>query len=98
MALYEYECSTCGQQWLESHPMKDSALPQRCSCGALGDRVLSVCAVEVWPPASTPDSHRRPGGGLHMENMGPRGKTYYSKKELRDDCRKQGVCAGGTIG
>ena len=94
MPIYSYECNKCGHEVEEFRRIADAMRLDTCEkCGSTMQKVQKSFSVSTWPPASA-GSARRGHGGVHLEHMGPNGKIFYSKKELRDHCKKNGLHSG----
>jgi transposase len=69
--LYDYVCSNCGVtvEKLVDH-IDDIVKCDKCKCD------MSRC----YPSSVNIDIF--PTDGIHLEHVGPKGKTFYSKREM----------------
>ncbi len=75
-------------------PLRDRLLPVECPvCGELMVQAIARPVVRCWPPAGTPRADRRAGGGLNMKYICDGGKTFYSRGELREYCKRNNLAA-----
>ena len=92
--LYQYRCPTCSVEVELLRPVAERLHLPRCDrCGVDMPQAWSLPYVQTWPPPGTLPRHRRPGGGLHMEYICRDGKTFYSRREMRDWCRRHSMQA-----
>ncbi len=96
MPMYSHQCPKCQHEWDVFKRLAQCGSRRRCpECRGMTKQLLFARPnIKRWPPAGTPASQRRPGGGLHMEHMGHNGKTFYTPQALRDHCRKEGLYCG----
>lgn len=92
MPLYQYSCPRCRRSVERLAPLAARNRQECEACGAALVRELSHTAPPVgWPPRGVGAAAERPGGGWHLEHAAPGGKTFYSRRELRDFCKREGL-------
>ena len=101
MPIYNGRCRLCGSQaeWFSHKALtrvdlarlpddQQVELGVPVCCQRPMDKVVSKLAKQ---------SHSWPADGLHLEHAGEHGKTFYSKKELKDWCKEKGVSSGALL-
>ena len=82
MPTFDYACAPCCHYFEKLVHVEGRDCVACPHCGGQAQR--------EWrgAPAMRPDSIP---GGLTLENLGPRPKTFYSRTEIKDEMRARGV-------
>jgi hypothetical protein len=88
MPLYDFQCRDCGNKTYDQfvHTRDE---PVYCGCGSnvIMQRLFPTRFVEhVWPAE-----------GIHLRNVCPEGKTFYSKSEMKRYAREHNLELGALL-
>lgn len=85
MPIYLYRCPECKGEVEEFKRMAECHNGPECPrCKVKMPLCPSLPHVEVWEP-------------IHLEHVSPEGKTFQTKKELIEYCRKNGLESGALL-
>ena len=94
---YLYQCPQCKAKVEKVRKMADRRKPVKCDCGGDMGLIFSLPSVVLWPPGPRSGQYHRPHGGFHLEHVEPEGRTFYSKRELKDYCKTTGMKVGALL-
>jgi len=84
MPVFDYECPNCGRKVLDNFVHRFDAKVKCKQCGSNMSKLVPTRIVADTFPAD----------GVYLEHVSPEGKTFYSKKEMRQYERDNNVELG----
>jgi len=86
MPIFDYECGDCGhiKQDVFVKSWKEPVDCIRCACA-----MTKLCAV--------PQMHLIPIDGIHLKHVCPGGKTFHSKREMKEYAKKHNLELGALL-
>ena len=82
MPIYDFQCS-CGSMKKDEFVRSWKTIVSCDECGAAMKRTPTQFAPHVFP-----------SDGIHLSNVSSKGKTFYSKKEMREYAKKHDLELG----
>ena len=85
MPLYQYECIECGHETDEFRLIIDRKRDGKCEvCGCKTKKAFKMCNPQVWK-------------SLTLEHVEHTPKTFYTKQQLKDYCKKHNYSSGALL-
>ena len=85
MPIYDFKCLKCGKEKKDVFTRSWEEIV-KCECGKEMQKVPSRFMPDVFPAE-----------GLHLEHVSPEGKTFHSKKEMRQYEKDHNVELGALL-
>lgn len=85
MPLYEFKCPKCGI--IFDNIVKAGITTTICKCGNIADKHFTTnVKIQTFPKQ-----------GIHLEHVGPQGKTFHSKQEMITYARENKLELGALL-
>lgn len=86
MPIYDYEC-VCGENKDDEFVTHWESVVSCDKCGRVMERQFPLrFEIDTFPK-----------GGIHLKHIGPEGKTFYSKTEMKRFAVKHGLELGALL-
>lgn len=81
MPVFDYKCNKCGRVEPDAFIRDNDDIPA--CCGTLMDKQAGFPRIYVFPT-----------DGIHLKHVSKEGKTFYSKKEMKEYAKVNNLILG----